>query len=70
MTDTPAALQFAEPDVLGRVSSVDTSRVAVDVSNSVLLTRIGIGNLIAIKGSTEREFFDCHYRACHTYLKR
>lgn len=56
MTDTPAALQFAEADLLGRVSSVDTSRVAVDVSNSVLLTRIGIGNLIAIKGSTEREF--------------
>ena len=56
MTVTPAALQFAEADLLGRVSSVDTSRVAVDVSNSVLLTRIGIGNLIAIKGSTEREF--------------
>lgn len=56
MTTTPAALQFAEADLLGRVSSVDTSRVAVDVSNSVLLTRIGIGNLIAIKGSTEREF--------------
>lgn len=56
MTATPSALQFAEADLLGRVSSVDTSRVAVDVSNSVLLTRIGIGNLIAIKGSTEREF--------------
>lgn len=56
MTVTPAALQFAEADLLGRVSSVDTSRVAVDVSNSVLLTRIGIGNLIAIRGSTEREF--------------
>ena len=56
MTATPPALQFAEADLLGRVSSVDTSRVAVDVSNSVLLTRIGIGNLIAIKGSTEREF--------------
>jgi uncharacterized protein len=56
MTAKPAALQFAETDLLGRVSSVDTSRVAVDVSNSVLLTRIGIGNLIAIKGSTEREF--------------
>lgn len=53
---TSAALQLAETDLLGRVSSVDTSRVAVDVSNSVLLTRIGIGNLIAIKGSTEREF--------------
>lgn len=56
MTATPAALQFAEAELLGRVSSVDTSRVAVDVSNSILLTRIGIGNLIAIKGSTEREF--------------
>lgn len=56
MTAIPAALQFAEADLLGRVSSVDTSRVAVDVSNSVLLTRIGIGNLIAIRGSTEREF--------------
>lgn len=56
MTATPAALQFAEADLLGRVSSVDTSRVAVDVSNSVMLTRIGIGNLIAIRGSTEREF--------------
>jgi hypothetical protein len=56
MTATPAALQFAEADLLGRISSVDTSRVAIDVSNSLLLTRIGIGNLIAIKGSTEREF--------------
>lgn len=56
MTAMTAALQFAEADLLGRVSSVDTSRVAVDVSNSILLTRIGIGNLIAIKGSTEREF--------------
>lgn len=56
MTSTLAALQFADSDLLGRVSSVDTSRVAIDVSNSVLLTRIGIGNLIAIKGSTEREF--------------
>lgn len=56
MTDTNAALQFSESDVLGKVASVDTSRVAIDVSNSVLLTRIGIGNLIAIRGSTEREY--------------
>lgn len=41
MTATPAALQFAEADLLGRVSSVDTSRVAVDVSNSVLEGRQG-----------------------------
>lgn len=56
MTDIPAALQFTETELLGKVASVDTSRVTVDVSNSVLLTRIGIGNLIAIRGSTEREY--------------
>jgi len=56
MIDAPAALQFSEIDLLGRVVSVDTSRLTIDVSNSVLLTRIGIGNLIAIRGSTEREY--------------
>lgn len=50
------ALQFVETDRIGRVASVDTSRVAIDVSNSVLLTRIGIGGLIAIRGATEREY--------------
>jgi len=53
---TNAALQFATTDKIGRVASVDTSRVAVDVTDSVLLTRIGIGQLIAIRGATEREF--------------
>lgn len=56
MTDTAAALQFTETELLGKVSSVDTSSVIVDVSNSILLTHIGIGNLIAIRGSTEREY--------------
>ncbi len=53
---TEAALQFSESDRIGRVASVDTSRVAVDVTNSVLLTRIGIGQLIAIRGATEQEY--------------
>lgn len=56
MTATPAALQFTDAELLGKVAAVDTSRVSVDVSNSILLTRIGIGNLIAIRGSTEREY--------------
>ena len=56
MNDTPAALQFKEAELLGKVAAVDTSRVTIDVSNSVLLTRIGIGNLIAVRGSTEREY--------------
>ncbi|MER9074273.1 ATP-binding protein [Mesorhizobium sp. M0904] len=53
---TEAALQFSDGDRIGRVASVDTSRVAVDVTNSVLLTRIGIGQLVAIRGATEREY--------------
>lgn len=53
---TNSALQFADADLIGKVASVDTSRVAIDVSNSVLLTRIGIGGLLAIRGSTEREY--------------
>lgn len=53
---TDAALQFVDNDKIGRVASVDTSRVAIDVTNSILLTRIGIGQLIAIRGATEREY--------------
>lgn len=50
------ALQFTDVDLIGRVSSVDTSRVIIDVCHSELLTRVGIGNLIAIKGTTEQEY--------------
>jgi uncharacterized protein len=53
---TDAALLFIDKDRIGRVASVDTSRVAIDVTNSVLLTRIGIGQLVAIRGTTEREY--------------
>ncbi len=53
---TTAALQFTQAELLGKIASVDTSRVAIDVSNSVLLTRIGIGTLIAIRGATELEY--------------
>lgn len=53
---TEAALQFSEDDKIGRVASVDTSRVTIDVTNSTLLTRIGIGQLVAIRGATEREY--------------
>lgn len=55
MTVTPA-LQFDEIEPLGKVASVDTSRVVVDVTDSALLTRIGVGNLMAICGTTEAEF--------------
>lgn len=53
---TGPALQFSEDDQIGRVAGVDTSRVAIDVTNSEMLTRVGIGQLVAIKGSTQAEF--------------
>lgn len=49
-------LLFTESENIGRVASVDTVRVEIDVTNPVLLTHINIGQLIAIRGATEREF--------------
>ncbi|QDT04219.1 AAA-like domain protein [Rubripirellula lacrimiformis] len=51
-----AALQFKSTDILGKVAAVDTTRVLIGVSDPQLITRVGIGNLIAVKGSTEHEF--------------
>lgn len=53
---TKSALVFTDNDQIGRVAGVDTSRVSIDVTNSEMLTRVGIGQLIAIKGATQAEF--------------
>ena len=53
---TEMTLQFDPSNRIRKVTSVDTSRVAIGVSNSVLLTHIGIGQLIAVKGATELEY--------------
>lgn len=48
MADT--VFQFAKTDKLGVVAAVDTSHVVIDVDNAGLLTRVGIGGLVAIEG--------------------
>lgn len=53
---TEIALRFSDSDRLGRVSAVDTHRVSIDVENPALLARVGVGNLLAVRGSTEREY--------------
>lgn len=53
---TGPALELTESDQIGRVAGVDTSRVVIDVTNSEMLTRVGIGQLIAIKGATQAEY--------------
>lgn len=51
-----AALQFGVQDSIGKIAAVDTSRAVINITRSDVLTRVGIGNLIAIRGTTEREF--------------
>lgn len=48
MADT--VFKFAKSDELGVVAAVDTSHVVIDVDNAGLLTRVGIGGLVAIEG--------------------
>jgi hypothetical protein len=49
-------LTFDTPSKLGRVASVDTSRVLIAVENAALLPRAAVGSLVAIQGTTAQEF--------------
>jgi uncharacterized protein len=53
---TISTLAFTDSEMIGKVSGVDTGRVAIDVEKPDLMTRLGVGNLIAIKGPTENEY--------------
>ncbi len=53
MTDT--ILNFTENEIIGRVVGVDTARISILVTNGTIVPRIGIGHLVAIKGTTEAE---------------
>jgi hypothetical protein len=55
MSDSPI-LTFDAPSLLGKVASVDTSRVLIAVENASLLPRAAVGSLVAIQGTTAQEF--------------
>ena len=55
MIDAPV-LRFDAPSKLGKVASVDTSRVLIAVENAALLPRAAVGSLVAIQGTTAQEF--------------
>jgi hypothetical protein len=55
MSDSPI-LTFDAPSKLGKVASVDTSRVIIAVENAALLPRAAVGSLVAIQGTTAQEF--------------
>lgn len=47
-----AILNFDQSNMLGKVASVDTSRVLIAVENAALLPRAAVGSLVAIEGLT------------------
>ena len=51
-----AILTFDAPSMLGKVASVDTSRVLIAVENAALLPRAAVGSLVSIQGTTAQEF--------------
>jgi len=51
-----AILTFDTSSMLGKVASVDTSRVLIAVENAALLPRAAVGTLVAIQGTTAQEF--------------
>ncbi len=53
---TTTALQFSESEHLGRVAAVDTSKILIAVDEPSLVTRVGVGNLVAVRGATELEY--------------
>ncbi len=55
MSDAPI-LTFDTPSRLGKVVSVDTTRVLIAVENAALLPRASVGSLVAIQGTTAQEF--------------
>lgn len=50
------ALTFEASSKLGKVASVDTSRVLIAVENAALLPRAAVGSLCAIQGTTAQEY--------------
>jgi DNA helicase HerA-like ATPase len=55
MSEAPM-LVFESAALLGKVVSVDTSRVLIAVENALLLPRASVGSLVAIQGATAQEY--------------
>lgn len=56
VVETNGSIEFDKGGLLGRIINVDTSRAVIDIDDHDLLTRVAVGNLVAIKGATSFEF--------------
>ena len=48
-------LNFNETDMLGRVTSVDTEQIIIEIENGTVMNKICVGNLVAIETSKQHE---------------
>lgn len=49
-------LAFSDPDFIGQIISVDTSHVYISAEKPEIVTKISVGTLIAIQGTTKFEY--------------
>lgn len=49
-------ISFQDSDRIGRIAAVDTARVIITAEDHALLTRSGVGQLVAIRGATQQEY--------------
>jgi hypothetical protein len=56
VTDPADRIDLTTGGLLGRVTRVDTARVIIDVDDHTLLTRVSVGNLVAVRGTSALEF--------------
>ena len=48
-------LDFNENDMLGRVTSVDTEQIIIEIENGTVMNKICVGNLVAIETAKQHE---------------
>ena len=48
-------LNFNETDMLGRVTSVDTEQIIIEIENGTVINKICVGNLVAIETAKQHE---------------
>jgi hypothetical protein len=55
-TVAETVIDFGSEPVLGKVARVDTNRVTIIGSDAALVTRVSVGDLVAVQGSLATEF--------------
>ena len=53
---TDVVIDFGSEPLLGKVARVDTNRVTIVGSDAALVTRVSVGDLVAVQGALSTEY--------------